>query len=101
MTNSSVISWDAVPGAVDYEVISVASDGNANPPFNSPVLRSALSGGLLSISASSVFSGFAAGPYRVQVKAIAVDPANNSDYSSPINVTYDPKLPAPQNVTVT
>ncbi len=101
MNNSSIINWDTVIGAVDYEVVVVGFDDNANPPFNSTPIATALSGGGISIVAGAVFNGLSAGPYRVQVRAIAADPANNSSYSDTVNVTYDPALTAPVNVVVT
>jgi hypothetical protein len=94
VNNASVISWDAVIGAVDYQVVVVDSNGNAN--LGSPLLSDAVTGGAVSLAAGVVFSGLAGGPYRVQVRALAsADPADpeNSDYSAVVNVVYDPNLP--------
>lgn len=95
----TVLSWDAVVGAVDYEVVVVDSDGNAN--LGSPILQSVTTAGATQLTASVVFGGLAGGAYRWQVRALASDPANHSDYSAVANATWDPKLSAPTGLTAT
>lgn len=96
---SSIVSWDAVAGAADYQVVVVDSDGNAN--LGSPILNTFQTGGSLSAVGADVFGILAGGNYRIQVRALAVNPAENSDFSDVVNAVYDPKLEKPTNVQVT
>ena len=100
-SRSSVISWDAVVDAVDYEVVVLDAGNNANPPFSHPILETTLTGVLTSIDAGTVFGAQPLGTYSLQVRAIASIPSQNSDYSVQQNVAYDPKLDTPINVVVT
>jgi hypothetical protein len=96
----SEFSWAPVVGANGYEIIAVDANGNANEPFNSPVLSGTVVHGVPSIEAYLVMGDLPAGPYRIQVRAVALDPANNSLYSDILNIDWDPALPTPAGLSV-
>jgi hypothetical protein len=71
---STVISWNPVVGAEDYKVQIVPVGAG------SPQVAVAQTGGATNI-------------------ALAADPANSSDWSVPVTITWDPKLNTPNGVT--
>jgi hypothetical protein len=82
-----------VVGAEDYKVQIVPVGAG------SPQVAVAQTGGATNILADEVLNGVASGDYDLQVRALAADPANSSDWSVPVTITWDPKLNTPNGVT--
>jgi hypothetical protein len=83
---SQKFDWPDVVDADTYEVVSSAATTNANG--GATLLSGPFSVSVSEIPVSTVFAGFVAGTYNVQVRA--VNSAGASVYSPSKNFTLDP-----------